>query len=276
MQDNDSDLQYDNPDYDVVTDDEVDEPEIPEEQDEEGAEVEQGESAEKPAKSSYVDTSKIQDPELRKQVEGRIGELYRQTMEGKKAQSEAQRLQSELEAIRKQKELVEVQPPSVDLAIDDPKKFAEQQKAHSEYLAKKYAHDQQEQAKAKQLQEATKKAQAEKVASYNKRVQALKIEPEILKAAAENVSSAEGVTPELVDYLLEHEYGPAIVKHLGTNFEDLHEVSQMSPLKAVAYIEKNVLPKAVQKKTPSAPPPPTKAKGARISDSSPVKGWKIS
>lgn len=275
MQDNDSDLQHQDYDDEVDLPDEVVEPEQDEETEESEGEVEQGESPEKAQKTSFVDTSKIQDPELRKQVEGRIGELYRQSMEGKKAQSEAQRLQAELEAIRKQKELVEVPPPSVDLAIDDPKKFAEQQKAHSEYLAKKYAHDQQEQAKAKQLQEATQKAQSERIAAYNKRIADLKIEPTIMKAAADQVISA-GLSDDLVHYFLEHDYGPALVKHLGTNFDDLYQVSQMSPLQAVAYIEKSVLPKAVTKKTPSAPPPPTKAKGARISDSSPVKGWKIS
>lgn len=270
----DSDLQYENPDYDVLTDEEVDEPVQPEEQDEPEEEVEQGESEEKPTKSSYVDTSKIQDPELRKQVEGRIGELYRQTMEGKKAQSEVQRLQSELDAIRNKQELVEVPAPSVDLAIDDPAKFAAQQKAHSEYLAKKYAHDQQEQAKAKQLEEAAQKANGERIAAYNKRIADLKIEPTIMKAAADQVISA-GLSNDLVNYFLEHDYGPALVKHLGTNFDDLYQVSQMSPLQAVAYIEKSVLPKAVSKKTPSAPPPPKKVQGARNSGQS-VEGWEIS
>lgn len=262
MQDNDSDLQHQDDDYEVDLHDQVDEPEHDEETEESEGEVEQGESPEKAQKTSFVDTSKIQDPELRKQVEGRIGELYRQSMEGKKAQSEAQKLKSELEAIRNQKELVEVPPPSVDLAIDDPKKFAEQQKAHSEYLAKKYAHDQQEQAKAKQLQEATQKAQSERIAAYNKRIADLKIEPTIMKAAADQVISA-GLSDDLVHYFLEHDYGPALVKHLGTNFDDLYQVSQMSPLQAVAYIEKSVLPKAVSKRTPSAPPPPTKVTGSR-------------
>lgn len=275
MQDNDSDLQHQDDDYEVDLHDQVDEPEHDEETEESEGEVEQGESPEKAQKTSFVDTSKIQDPELRKQVEGRIGELYRQSMEGRKAQSEAQKLKSELDAIRNQKELVEVPAPSVDLAIDDPKKFAEQQKAHSEYLAKKYAHDQQEQAKAKQLQEATQKAQSERIAAYNKRIADLKIEPTIMKAAADQVISA-GLSDDLVHYFLEHDYGPALVKHLGTNFDDLYQVSQMSPLQAVAYIEKSVLPKAVTKKTPSAPPPPTKVQGARNSDSSPVKGWKVS
>lgn len=275
QQELDSDLQYENPDYDVVIDDEVDEPENLEEQDEPEEEVEQGESEEKPAKSSYVDTSKISDPELRKQVEGRIGELYRQTMEGKKALTEAQKLKAELDAIRNKQELVEVEPPSVDLAIDDPAKFAAQQKAHSEYLAKKYAHDQQEQAKAKQLEEATQKANGERIAAYNKRIADLKIEPTIMKAAADQVISA-GLSNDLVNYFLEHDYGPALVKHLGTNFDDLYQVSQMSPLQAVAYIEKSVLPKAVQKKTPSAPPPPTKVKGARNSGQSVADGWEIS
>lgn len=275
MYDEDSDLQHQDDDYEVDLHDEVVEPEHDEEADESEGEAEQGERKEDPPKSSYVDTSKIPDHNLRKQVDGRIGELYRQSMEGKKAIAEAKQLREELDAIRNQKELVEVPAPSVDLAIDDPKRFAEQQKAHSEYLAKKYAHDQQQQAKAKQLQEATQKAQSERIAAYNKRIADLKIEPTIMKAAADQVISA-GLSDDLVHYFLEHDYGPALVKHLGTNFDDLYQVSQMSPLQAVAYIEKSVLPKAVSKKTPSAPPPPTKVTGARNSESSPVKNWKIS
>lgn len=270
----DSDLQYDNPDYDVVTDEEVDEPIQPEEQDEPDEEVEQGESEEKTAKSSYVDTSKIQDPELRKQVEGRIGELYRQTMEGKKAQSEAQRLQSELDAIRNKQELVEVPAPSVDLAIDDPVRFAAQQKAHSEYLAKKYAHDQKEQAKAEQLKEATQKAQQEEYAAYMKRSSEMKISTKDLQVATEQVISS-GLNNDVQRYLVKHKYGPAIVKHLGFDFEALHEVSSLPTTEAIEYIVSNVLPKAVTKKTPSAPPPPKKVTGARNSGQS-VEGWEIS
>lgn len=270
----DSDLNYENPDYDVVTDDEVDEPAQPEEQDEPEEEVETGESEEKPTKSSYVDTSKIQDPELRKQVEGRIGELYRQTMEGKKAQSEAQRLQSELDAIRNKQELVEVPAPSVDLAIDNPTEFAKQQKAHSEYLAKKYAHDQQEQAKAEQLKEATQKAQQEEYAAYMKRSSEMKISTKDLQVATEQVISS-GLNNDVQRYLVKHKYGPAIVKHLGFDFEALHEVSSLPTTDAIEYIVSNVLPKAVTKKTPSAPPPPKKVTGARNSGQS-VEGWEIS
>lgn len=275
MQDNDSDLQHEDEGYEIDSPDNVDEHEQEEEIEESEGDVEQGESEEKPTKTSYVDTSKIQDPELRKQIDGRIGELYRLSKVGEKAESEARKLREELEAIRNKQELVEVAAPSVDLAIDDPQKFAEQQRLHSEYLAKKYQHDQQEQAKAKQVEEANRQAQAEKITAYNKRVKALKIEPEILKAASEQVVSA-GISNDLVEFLLEHDYGPALVKHLGTNFEDLYEVSNMSPLKAVAYIEKSVLPKAVQKKTPSAPPPPTKVKGARNSQNTVTGGWEIS
>jgi hypothetical protein len=269
----DSDLQDQQDDYEVEAENQVDELDDAEAEESEG-EGEQGARQEK-AKSNFVDFDKIPDEDLRHQVKSRVGELYRKSLEADQAKTKLQKLQEELDAIKAEKELVVVEEPSVDLAIDNPTKFAQQQKAYSEYLVKKHQQEQMQQAKAAQVKEASERAQQERIAAYNKRVKDLKIEPELLTSAANQIASA-GISNDLANYLLEHDYGPALVKHLGTNFEDLHAISQMSPMKAVAYIESQIAPKAMQRKTPSAPPPPTKVKGARNPENSPVKGWKVS
>jgi len=269
----DSDLQDQQDDYEAEVENQVDELDDAEAEESEG-EGEQGARQEK-AKSNFVDFDKIPDEDLRHQVKSRVGELYRKSLEADQAKTKLQKLQEELDAIKAEKELVVVEEPSVDLAIDNPTKFAQQQKAYSEYLVKKHQQEQMQQAKAKQAEEANKQVIAQKSAEYHKRAIELKVDANLHKAAIDNATSAGVLTDVVTQYLLKHKAGPAIMTHIGSNFEELHKLSQMDDGSRLEYIIENIAPKAMQRKTPGAPPPPTKVKGARNPENSPVKNWKV-
>lgn len=205
--------------------------------------------------SGYVE---IKDPKVRE----RVNQLTREKWDERRKRESLEKRLQELEA-KNQPSLEEVEAPDADLAIDDPKKFAEQQKRYSEYLTKKAEHEyqdkqRQEQSKAQQQQELD-----EKISNYTKRAQKLGIGMDDLKKASDQIGQV-GVHDDVVSFILDDDDGPAITAHLGSNLEDLLAVAEASPLKAVAHIER-MRAKIARKPKSSPPKPPTKVHGSRPS-----------
>jgi hypothetical protein len=124
-----------------------------------------------------------------------------------------------------------------------------------QYEAQKQANE--EQMRAAQLQ------QKEQLAStYNQRIEELGVDVNSLKEAAKNVYDA-GVGQGLEDFFLTDPQGPALVAEIGNNFEELYQLSLMSPVQQASYIERHVRPRIIPKKKVSAPPPPKQVSGSR-------------
>lgn len=216
--------------------------------------------------SGYVE---IKDPKVRE----RVNQLTREKWDERRKRESLEKRLQELEA-KNQPSLEEVEAPDPELAIDDPKEFAAQQKRHNEYLTEKakreYQEEQrQEQSKAQQQQELE-----EKVSNYTKRAQKLGIGMDDLRKASDQISQV-GVHDDVVNFILDDDDGPAITAHLGSNLEDLLAVAEASPLKAVAHIER-MRAKIARKPKSSPPKPPTKVTGTRKSDTNAGSGWSIS
>lgn len=216
--------------------------------------------------SGYVE---IKDPKVRE----RVNQLTREKWDERRKRESLEKRLQELEA-KNQPSLEEVEAPDADLAVDDPKAFAEQQRKYSEYLTKKAEREyqdkqRQEQSKAQQQQELE-----EKVGNYTKRAQKLGIGMDDLRKASDQISQV-GVHDDVVNFILDDDDGPAITAHLGSNLEDLLAVAEASPLKAVAHIER-MRAKIARKPKSSPPKPPTKVTGTRKSDTNAGSGWSIS
>lgn len=241
------------------------EPEESEANEQDGEDQGDGED-DKGKQSGYVE---IKDPKVRE----RVNQLTREKWDERRKRESLEKRLQDLEA-KNQPSLEEVEAPDADLAIDDPKAFAEKQRKYSEYLTKKAEREyqdkqRQEQSKAQQQQELE-----EKVGNYTKRAQKLGIGMDDLRKASDQISQV-GVHDDVVNFILDDDDGPAITAHLGSNLEDLLAVAEASPLKAVAHIER-MRSKIARKPKSSPPKPPTKVTGTRKSDTNAGSGWSIS
>lgn len=218
----------------------------------ESNEQEQHQEDDHQQESGYVETD---DPKVKE----RLGRLTREKHEAlrreRKAADEARQLREELQKLKAPKP---VEPPSADLAIDDPSEYARQQSAYVEHVKQQAVFDQQK----KQLedQSAQQKNEAKQAAAmeYTKRAQQLKIEPQALQQSAALLSQA-GISEDLEDYLLRHEQGPKLVVELAANPDLLYEIVELSPVQAAARLERL----SIRKNNP--PPPPTRVNGSRSS-----------
>lgn len=205
--------------------------------------------------TGYVE---IKDPKVRE----RVNQLTREKWDERRKRESLEKRLQELEA-KNQPSLEEVKAPDADLAIDDPKAFAEQQRQYSEYLTKKAEREYQDKQRQEQSKAQQQKELEERVGTYTKRAQKLGIGLDELKKASDQISQV-GVHDDVVNFILDDDDGPAITAHLGSNLEDLLAVAEASPLKAVAHIER--MRARIARKPKSSPPnPPTKVRGSRPS-----------
>lgn len=253
--DNIEDLEIDGSLEEEVTDNEEGSSEESSEQGSESTE-ESEDSAEpvKQDKKSYVD---IKDPAVKARVD-------RLTREKHEARREAERLQRELQKYQKEPEPPkEVPVPSAD-PITDPDAYAQQIKAREQYIREQVKFDSEVEQRKQQSAALEQKKQEALLTEYNKNIARLKISPQELKIAADTVTQY-GISKELTEFLLEDSEGPAIVKYLHNNVDSLSDLVSMSPVKAAAYIERNIRGKLNIKPISKAPPPPTKVSGSRSS-----------
>ena len=121
---------------------------------------------------------------------------------------------------------------------------SQQAQQQSDYVSK-------EQANAQQVE------LQQTVTAYAERSHKLGIKPEELQAAGQAVHQM-GISDEVSMRILKDERGPLITRYLAKNPMETIEISQMNPIDAVLYIERNIRPKlGVAKKVTKTPPPPS-------------------
>lgn len=150
-----------------------------------------------------------------------------------------------------------------DEAISKAAEFDARQRAQAEY----------QQAMDAQQHHQTLQAIQTTFTGYFKRAEAAGIEDSAIKSAGKIVGES-GIHSDVINEVIQDESGPEINVWLAKHPEELTKVSEMTPLKAWAYIQSSVKPKATRKK-PAPPPEPAespKGKGAPPDDGTP-DGW---
>lgn len=241
--------------------DEVDQQEESEEVESQTDEATNDESVEveqvKTKKSGYIP---IDDPAIKARVDELTRKMHAERKEKEAAYRELQKYQKEPEPPK------EVPPPSAD-PVTDPEVYRQQWAAREQFIRDQVKYES-EAEQRKQQSAATEQAKQEKLlATYNKNIERLKINQNELQAAANTVTQY-GISKDLTEFLLEDDDGPAIVKFLHHNVDVLADVVNMSPAKAVSYIERAIRAKVNVKPISKAPPPPTRVNGSRLSSAS--------
>jgi len=230
----------------------------PEEQE---SEPEESSERKKP-KSGYVDLSDLPE-EKRKPIESRLGEL---TRERAKEALKARQLEAEIRELRAKVDKVEppkvVSMPDAELAIENPAEFNRQNQAYNDSLIKQREYESQKQAQEEQLKSVHIQQKQQSQQTYLQKVDELGIDKKLLHEASTNLYEA-GVGQALEDFFLADPQGPALVAEIGTNFEELYKLSQMTPVQQASYIERYVRPRIAPVKKQSAPPPPKQVSGSR-------------
>lgn len=219
-------------------------------------------------KSGWVDLSAIPE-DVRKPIEGRLGEL---TREKAKEAFKARQLEAELNQLKAKFEKVEppkeIQMPSYELAIENPEEFNRQNRAYNDSLIAKRQYDDAIKAQEERTVALQQQEQQSLLESYAKRVEALGADPELMREAEYRIGIA-GLAPHIGQFLLRHPKGAEIVKELGSNSQELDflsDIAYKSPIakeEIISYIAENVVPRLSKVKKPSAPPPPTRVSGSR-------------
>lgn len=237
-----------------TNDEQVDSGEESTEQESESSE-ESADSAEPVKQDKKIGYVEIKDPI----VKHRVNQL---TKEKHDALREVERMQRELQQYKKEPEPPkEVPTPSAD-PVTDPEVYAQQMRAREQYVREQVKYESETEQRKQQSAAAEQARQERMLTTYNKNIERLKINQEDLKRAADTVTQY-GINKELTEFLLEDDDGPAIVKYLHGNVDVLSDLVTMSPVKAAAYIERNIRAKLTVKQTSKAPPPPTKVHGSR-------------
>lgn len=225
-------------------------------------ETEPEESLEPKKKSNYVDLSDLPE-EKRKPIESRFGEL---TREKAKEALRVRQLEAENRELKAKVDKVEppkvVSMPDAELAIENPAEFTRQNQAYHDSLVKQREYEAQKQAQEEQLKSVELKQKQESQQFYLQKVEELGIDKKALATASEELYKY-GVGQGLEDFFLADPIGPALVTEIGNNYEELYQLSQMSPVQQVSYIERFVRPRIAPQKKPSAPPPPRQVSGSR-------------
>lgn len=240
---------------------------------EESEEVEEWDSQESeesesvPAKKSrYVE---IKDP----QVRARVDQLTREKHEAIRAKEELER---KLQQYEKEPEAPkEVPIPTAD-PVTDSELYVAQLKQREQYIRDQAKYETDSHARQQQKQAAEQARQEALQATYKQNIERLKVNQDVLAKAADVCEKfGIGRNPDLVEYLMEDDDGPAIVAYLGSNPTELAEISTMKPTKAISYIERAIRAKAMKKPVSKAPPPPTKVNGSRQVTKTNAPGWTI-
>lgn len=207
--------------------------------------------------SGYVETD---DPK----VKARLGQMTREKWEAirakEKVERELQTLRQELSTLKAPRP---VDPPSADLAIDDPVQFRSQQEKYAAYIKDQAVHESEKAKATKEIEDRQQADTQTHIANYSKRAAELKIPAKELTDAS-NLVGNSGIKPEVCEYLIKHKNGPAIVTQLANRPDDLYHLATMNPIEAAVEIER--LFGAIKTTTKNdPPPPPTRINGSRTS-----------
>ncbi|HEX7764177.1 MAG TPA: hypothetical protein VF433_11280 [Cellvibrio sp.] len=213
-------------------------------------------------KSGWVDLSAVPE-DIRKPIEGRLGELTREkakeAFERRKLEAELNQLRAKLEKAEPPKE---IPMPSYELYIENPEEFARQNQAWKDSQREIVKYEEAQKAQEERSVALQQQEQQRQLETYAQKVKALNVDPDLMLEAERNLADA-GLAQKIGGFLLADEDGAALVKELGGNFEELYKLSQMDATQIVSYIERNVRPRLSKVKKQSAPPPPTKVSGSR-------------
>lgn len=263
-------IQYDGPDDEPL--EAVNESEAPEAEADEAAVAEASDETE-----AQLEERKPVVPEFTPEQQAYINEhiVARQRARAGQFEERAQQLEQELERLRSQQQqpvaaspdgAPEV-PPLPDIWEPD---YEQKLAARDEAIAKRkeweieqrYQKQQQEWEQQQQIQQQMQALQG-RVQSYSERAEKLGVNAQQL-AAAGNFLAQVGLPDGVTEYVLDEEHGPLITMHLAQNTADLQALSQLSPIKAAVYIDRQIKPKvarAIQRKA-SAPEPTETLKGS--------------
>ena len=178
------------------------------------------------------------------------------------AEREAEELRAQLkelqEANKPPEEDPEPQIPEDMWADDYEQRKAQFKQDHAAWAQRQYereASERQEQALEQQRQQAEQQAQYERVLTYTERAETLGITREALQVAGNTVEQM-GVQPEIANYLLADEHGPAVTMYLAKNLQEVQAMQNMDPISAGIYIATEIKPKVSRKLKRDNPPEP--------------------
>lgn len=188
--------------------------------------------------------------------------IDRQTYKYREEERRANKLAEELERIKAQSPQQDgppdIPPPPDPFDDNYEEKIKERDKAvraRIEYDTRQALIEESNRRKAQQEAESQQKALMDRGTAYKQRAEKLGVEPNELATAGPFVASY--IAPELGDYLLDSEQGPAITVHLAKNPQVLEQVAQMPPMMAAAHIATSIVPNLSAKpKQTKAPKPP--------------------
>lgn len=192
--------------------------------------------------------------------------LDKDTREKRAAQRESEALKKQLqERDSKLSELQKpkiVEAPNVDLAYSDEAEFKRLNQEHIDSNNRLSEWNANEQARQQSLQADAERAKQERQMNFLSRSQRAGLEENEIYAAA-NV--AQNVLSEDVEtHLMEHEYGPQILRQLAGNPLELQALASLSSIQA--GVKLNEMAQAFQRNlTTNAPPPDDPLNGSGVS-----------
>lgn len=259
--------QYDFDEEEVTT---TDEPEAEvEEEEQDGKEPEVKPESAKPEEeedSTFLDFDKpetITPDRVKARIQAETRRKYEQEKELRRLREEREKLERELLELKKPKE---VQPPSVDLAIDDAEEFQRQNQAYLEAqrAREKWEAEQAERERkaeeAKALEQQQKEAalieKAEKHGVTRDKLQRdARIVGDIMQHEVPRHTEADANRQkEIMDYILDHDYAYRLLGDFATNPSELQDLMNLSTAKAVEKISEKSL--AYKQSLKSKAPPP--------------------
>lgn len=191
-------------------------------------------------------------------------QIYKERGKRRASERELEALNNKIKNLEQQipKEQRPAVPKEPDPFALSEADFQQQARLRDEAIARQAAYDTQqrirEQERQRVYQEQQNKEQElfnDKVATYTQRSVQLGISTEELQAAGNAVQ--HGMSPEVINYILEDDLGPVITKYLSQNFTELDNLRAMSPTQAAARIATHVRGKAsaLKPKVNAAPDP---------------------
>ena len=178
------------------------------------------------------------------------------------AEREAEELRAQLKELQESARPPEEDPkptvPTEVWADDYDKQVAKYEEDLASWSQRQYEKEaavRQEQELEQQRQLAEQQAQYERVLTYTERAETLGITREALQVAGNTVEQM-GVQPEIANYLLADEHGPAVTMYLAKNLQEVQAMQNMDPISAGIYIATEIKPKVSRKLKRDNPPEP--------------------
>lgn len=211
------------------------------------------EAPEEKPKSGFIDYNLIENEEVRETVKMRNNADFRKLKEAERKQAEyEQKLKEYEQKLAEINKPREVQPPTPDDFYNDPEKAQKQLQEYQEFVAKNSEWSMQEKMREQAQQEQIARQQAERQQAFLTRATSAGINEQELGYAASVVAPQIG--DDVATYLMDHDYGPQILKQLANNPMELQEIASLNPYQVGVKLDK--MAKAYKPNKVSKTPPP--------------------